>query len=131
MEEGLNLAQCQEGRLFFGRFGEVHHHAHVWTDVSSFMVYPLSLELGHPSSALLAFAREEVGVENGEIAAVLIEYLVCLHVWMVYRDVLVFLEGDAVELVGKAEHALDDLVELEVWTEHLCVEVELLHLQLM
>ena len=130
VQEGLYLAQGEEGWLLGCWLGEVHHHAYVWTNVNALMVNPLSLEFCHPGTALLALAREEVGIEYGEIAAVLVEYLVCLHVWMVYRNILVFLEGDAVELVGKTEYAVYHLVELEVWAEHLCIQVILLHLQL-
>ena len=130
VQEGLYLAQGEEGWLLGCWLGEVHHHAYVWTNVNALMVNPLSLEFCHPGTALLALAREEVGIEYGEIAAVLVEYLVCLHVWMVYRNILVLLEGDAVELVGKTEYAVYHLVELEVWAEHLCIQVILLHLQL-
>ena len=131
VEEGLYLAQCQEGWLLLGRFGEVHHYTHMRAHIVALVVDPLSLELCHPSSSLLTLAREKVGVEDGEITAILVEHLVCLHVWVIDWDVLVLLEGDAVELVGKSEHAIDHLVQLEVRAEHLGIEVELLHLQLM
>ena len=120
VEEGLYLAQGQEGWLLLGRFGEVHHYAHMRAHIVALVVDPLPLELCHPSSSLLTLAREEVGVEDGEITAILVEHLVCLHVWVIDWNVLVLLEGDAVELVGKSEHAIDH-----------GIEVELLHLQLM
>ena len=130
VQEGLNLAQGEEGWFLGCWFGEVHHYADVWTNVNALMINPLSLEFGHPGTALLTLAWEEVGVEYGKITAVFIEYLVCLYVWMIYRNILVLLEGDTVKLVGKTEHAVYHLVELEVRTEHLCIQVILLHLQL-
>ena len=131
VEEGLYLAQGQEGWLLGGRLGKVHYHAHMRAHIGALVIYPLSLELCHPGTSLLALAREEVGIEDCQIAAVLIEYLVCLDIRMIDRDILVLLEGDAVELVGKTEYAINHLIELEVRTKHLCIEIVLLHLELM
>ena len=131
VEEGLYLAQGQEGWLLGGRLGEVHHHADVRAHIGALVIYPLSLELCHPGTSLLALAREEVCIEYCQIAAILIEYLVCLDIRMIDRDVLVLLEGDAVELVGKTEYAINHLIELEIRTKHLCIEIVLLHLELM
>ena len=72
----------------------------------------------------------EVGIEHGEIRSVLVEHLIGLHIRMIDGDVLVLLERDAVELVGQAEDAVDDLLQLEVGTQHLCVDVIFLQLQL-
>ena len=49
---------------------------------------------------------------------------------MIDGDVLVLLEGDAIEAVGKTEHTADDLVELEVRAQHLGIEIIAFHLQL-
>ena len=49
---------------------------------------------------------------------------------MVHGNLLVLLERDAVQAVGQSEDAVDDLVQLEVGPQHLRVDVELLHLQL-
>ena len=38
--------------------------------------YPLSLKLCHPRSALLAFARVEVGIEQCKIFSVFVEHLI-------------------------------------------------------
>ena len=94
------------------------------------MVYPLSLEFCHPCTSLFALAWEEIGIEYSQIAAVLVEHLVCFHVGMVYGYVLVLLEGDSVEFSCQTEHAVDHLVELQVGAQHLGVEVVFLHLQL-
>ena len=40
----------------------------------------LTLEFGHPSTALFALAWEEIGIEHGKIAAIAVEYLVSLNV---------------------------------------------------
>ena len=73
----------------------------------------------------------EVGIEYGEIGTVAIEHLVGFHVGVVDRDVLVLLEGDAVEAVGKAENAVNHLRQLKIRTEHLGVDIVFLQLELM
>ena len=49
---------------------------------------------------------------------------------MVYLNVLVLLECDAVEACGESEHSLNHLRQFEVGAQHLCIEIELAHLQL-
>ena len=88
----------------------------------------LPLILRHPCTALLTLAGVEVGVEYGQVRTVLVEHLVGLHVGMVDGNVLVLLERDAVQPVGQSKHALDDLRQFEVGSQHLCVQVVLLHL---
>ena len=130
VEKGLHFSERQESRLVFRRLGEVHHEAHLRTDVVALVVDPLSPELRHPGPALLPLAGMEVGIEHGQMAAVAVEDLIGLHFGMVDGDVLALLEGDAIEAGGETEHALDDILELEIGAQHLCVEVETLHLEL-
>ena len=106
VEEGFYLAQCQQGRLVGCRLGEVHHHADMRTDVLALLVDELSLVFCHPCTSLLAFAWVEVGIEYSQVAAVLVEYLVGFDVWVVDGNVLVLLEGDAIELGGQSEDTL-------------------------
>ena len=128
MKECLHLAQRQQSRLFGSRLSQIHHHAYVRTYVHALAVNPLTLEFGHPCTALLALARMEVGVEHSQIRAVLVEHLVCLNVGMIHLDVLVLLECDAVEACGESEHALYNFRQFEVWAQHFCIEVEFAHL---
>ena len=141
MEEGLHLAQCQQGRLFFRGLRKVHHHrdmgAHV-LDVTRtegllhvLALHPLSLIGGHPCPTLLTLARMEVGIEDCQEGTVLIEHLVSLHIWMVDGDVLVLLEGDAIQAIGQTKHTIDHLGEFEIGTQHLSVDIKLLQLELM
>ena len=130
VEESLHLAECEQGGFLVGGLGEIHHHAHVRPHIVALAVYPLPLKLGHPSPALLAFTRMEIGVEHGPIAAVLVEHLVGLHIGVVDGDVVIFLERDAVEPVGQSEHPVDHPVEPEVGAQHLRIEVVFLHLEL-
>ena len=116
MKERLNLAKCQQGRSLSGRLCQVHHHRDVGTYVFSFPVDTLSLIRCHPRTALLAFARMEVGIEYGEIRAILVEHLIGLDIRMIDRDVLILLKGDAVEAVGQSEDAVNDLRQFEVGT---------------
>ena len=105
MEEGLDLAEREQGGLLCCGLGEIHHHAGMWTHIVALAVYPLSLKLCHPGSTLLALARVEVGIEHSEIAAVFVEHLVGFNVGMVDGYVFVLLEGYAVEGGGKPKHA--------------------------
>ena len=82
--------------------------------VFAFLVNKLPLVLRHPGTALLAFARVEVGVEHSQVASVLVENLVGFHVRMIDGNVLVFLECDAIQAVGQSEDSLDDVLQLEV-----------------
>lgn len=100
-------------QVFLCWLGKVHYHTYVRTYVVALMVYPLSLEFCHPGTSLLALAREEVGIEYSQIAAVFIKYLVCLDVWVVYRYLFVLLKGDAIQFVGEAKHTVYHFVQLE------------------
>ena len=73
----------------------------------------------------------EIGIEDGEIRTVLVEDLIGLHVGMIDRNILVLLEGDAIETVGQAEHAVDDLRQFEIRPQHLRIDIVFLELQLM
>ena len=119
VQECLHLAECEQRRLCVGRLAEVHYHADVRSHIAALVVYPLSLILRHPRTALLSLAWEEVGIEYGQIASVLVEYLVGLNVWRIYLYVLVLLECYAVESVGQSEDAVYNSVETEVRAEHL------------
>ena len=131
MEERLHLAEREQGRLRSRGFREIGHHAHMGSDVLAFPRDPLALELGHPGTILLAFARIEVSIEHGEVTAILVKHFISLHVRVIDLYILILLERYAIELVGQSEDALNDVVELEIRAEHLCVEVVFLHLQLM
>ena len=128
MKECLHFTECQQGRLLLRGLGEVHHHADVRTDVLTFLVDILSLKLRHPRTALLALARMEISIEYGQERAVLVEHLVRLDVGMIHGNVLVFLEGYSVQLVSQSEDPLDDVLQLEIRTQHLLIQVVFLHL---
>ena len=131
MQESLHLAEGEQCRLLGRGLGEIRHHAHVRPYVLALMVDGLLLEFRHPGTVVLTLAWVEVGVEDGEIAAVLVKDLIGLDVGMIDGDVLVFLECDAIEAMCQTEDAVDDLVELEVRTQHLRVDIVVLNLQLM
>ena len=131
MEEGLHLAQCQQSGFLGGWLCEIHHHTDMGTHILTFLIDILALVLCHPSPTLLAFARMEVCIEHSQIAAIFIKNLVGFHVRMIDGDSLIFLEGDAVKAVSQTEDAVNHLVQLEVRTQHLGIEVVFLQLQLM
>ena len=130
MEERLHLAQRQQCRLVVRRLRQIHHHRHVRPHVLTFLIYILSLVFGHPCPTLLAFAWMEISIEDGEVRAVLVEHLVGFHVGVIDGYVLVLLERDAIQAVCQSEDAVDDLVQLEVGTQHLGIYIIFLQFQL-
>ena len=130
VEEGLHFRECQQGRLFLGGFREVHHYADVRPHIDALAVDILSLVFRHPGAALLPFAGMEVGVEHGQEGTILVEHLVGLHVGMIHGNVLVLLEGDAIEAVGQSEDTVDDPRQLEIRSQHLGIDVVFLQLEL-
>ena len=129
MQEGLHFAQCEQSRLFLGRLRQIHHHAHVGSHVHSLPVYPLSLVFRHPGSSLLSLSGVEVGIEHGEVFPVVVKHLICLHIGVVHWYLLVLLERDAIQSVCQSEHSVNHLVQFQIRTQHLRVEVEALQLQ--
>ena len=77
--------------------------------IDHFLLNALSLVFRHPGTALFALAGMEVGIEYGEIAAVLVEDLVGFDVRMIHGDALVLLEGNAIQFVCQSEDAFDDV----------------------
>ena len=77
------------------------------TTVVAFMINPLPLEFSHPRAALLAFARVEISIENSKKTAVFVENLIRFYVRVIDRNVVVGLEGDAIETGGKAKNTFD------------------------
>ena len=90
----------------------------------------LSLIFCHPGTSLLTLAGVEVGIEYGQVRAVLVEHLVGFHIGMIYGDILVLLESDAVQLISQSEDTFDNVFQLEIRTQHLLIQVVFLHLQL-
>lgn len=109
VEEGLHLAQAQQGGSVVGGLAEVHHQRDVGAHVGAVLLDPLALVLRHPGAAALALARIEIDEEHGQVAAVAVIDLVGAHVGVIDGDLLVLAEGDAVEARGQSEDALDDI----------------------
>ena len=130
MKECLNLTKSKESRLLVGWFREIHHHTNMRTHILTLQVNPLSLILRHPCTSLLSLTWMEVSKEDSKIRTILIEYLVCLHIRMIYRYFLVFLERNAIKTCCKPEYSLDDIIQFEIWTYHLRINIILLQLKL-
>ncbi|OEZ67299.1 hypothetical protein JAB2_24200 [Janthinobacterium sp. HH100] len=80
---------------------------------------------------MLVAARIEVGDEQGQRLAVGIQNVVDAHVRVVYRQVLPFLEADAVQLIGGKEDAIvQHAVEFQVRFQLVFIEIETLLAQL-
>ena len=115
VEECLALVEVEQRGFVFGGLGEVADHRDDGDDVVAVFVNVLLAEVGHPGAAALAFAREEVHIKDGD-NLVAVKHFVADGFGMVLGQLVVFAEGDAVELVGNGEGALAHLVEREVGT---------------
>ena len=66
VQEGLYLAQSEQGRAFLGGFGKVHYYGHNGTHVLTCLVlHPLFAVCGHPCPRLLVGTGMEVGQKYG------------------------------------------------------------------
>ena len=139
MQECLHLTKCQQCRFLFCWLCKVHHHAYMRTHILHVLrsewflrinaFLPLSLIFCHPCTALLTLTWVEVGIEYSKERSVLIKHLVCLNIWMIYWYILILLECDAVQAVSQTEHAINNLRQFEVRTQHLGIDIILLKLQ--
>ena len=82
-------------------------------------------ELRHPSTAVLVVALEIIAIEQRQRLAIRVGDFENPHIGFVHGNVLAFLEGDAVQLIGRKEHArLEYGIEFEVGLDFGFVEVE-------
>ena len=121
VEEGGELVVGEQGRGVAGRLAKVGDYAYVRAVLHA-AAYALAAELRHPRAGPLARPREEVGIKEGEVAAVSVFHVVHLDILVVNRQVAALLEADAVKLACKAEHRIDAGVEREVWLEDLVAD---------
>ena len=131
VQKRIDLIIRQQGGLVGRRTAEIHDNDDLRPFVPSLGRLVLRLDVVHPGSRLLAVAREEVRIENGQEGAVLIIHFVGLHLRMIDRNLLVASEGDAIQLGGQSEHTLADMIQLEVGAGHLVIELESTVLQLL
>ena len=121
VEEGGHLVEGEEGGGGGGGFGEVGDDGYDGAYVpAAFAV--LGAEVGHPCASSLAFAGEEVEVEDGEEGAVRVAYLEGADVLVVAGDVARFAEGEPVEAGGEGEDAFLHFFQAEVGAEEFVVE---------
>ena len=121
VEESFRLVEVEQRRFILGGFGEVANHLNDGDDVVAILVDVLLAEIGHPSAAAFAFAREEVHIEDGD-DLIAVEHLVADGLGVVFGQRVVDAEGDAVEFVGDGESALTNIVEREVGSDEVFVE---------
>ena len=97
MKECINLRESQQRRLFCRRLREIHRNRNMRAAVGSVTFYPLLFIACHPCSRAFSGTRMEVGIEHSQIASVFIEHLVRLYVGVIYRNLLILFERDAIE----------------------------------
>ena len=123
VEESVELVVGKQGRAVGCRLGEIGDYAYERPLLHT-IDYPLSAEFRHPRSAPLALAREEVGVEEGQMAAVFVLDVIYLDILVVAGDILAFLETDAVKSVCELEDGRNAVLQAEVRLQGLVAERE-------
>ena len=123
VEHRDDVVEADERRLTGRRLRQV---ADVVDDRPCAEQLRLTDEVRHPGAAVLVVALEVVAIKERERLAVGVDHIEYAHVGLIDRDVLALLEGDAVELVRRIEHAvLEHVVELEVRLDLRIVQVVL------
>ena len=121
VEHGGDVVETQQRRLAGCRPGVVADIEHDRARAGEAILFD---ERVHPGAAALARALVVVGIEQGQLLAVGIEHVEHAHVGLVDRQVVAFLEGQAVELVGGEEDAVvEHAVEFEVRLDRRFVEI--------
>ena len=122
VEEGLALVEGEQRGFVSGGFGEVADHLDDGDDVVAVAVHFLSAEFSHPSTAAFAGTGVEVHIEYAD-DLVTVEDFVGVGLFVVGGEGVVLTEGDAVEFTGSGEGSFADVVEGEVGTHDIVVEV--------
>ena len=129
VQEGVHFREGEEGRLVCRRLGEVHGYRYMRTAVAVFIL-PLFLVAGHPGTGAFAGSRVEIGIEYCQETTVAVEHVVGFHIGMVNWNLLVFLEGDAIQAGCQSEDPVNHAVQFKVGAEGFLVPVEFLFFQL-
>ena len=97
VQESFHFIESQQGGSVLRGLGEVHYDRYVRAAVlAACFVYPLPFVARHPRPRTFSGSGMEVGIEHGKICAVLVEYFVGFHIFVIDGNICVFLEGDAV-----------------------------------
>ena len=122
VEQRLHFLDAQQRRGVARRPREV---AHVDDDGADALAVrePLFAKPAAPGAHALPGAGVVVGVEHAEVRSVGVLHLERLHLGVIGRQVGARHEREPVQPVGHVEDALAHLVELEVRTQRLVVEV--------
>ena len=121
VKECNKLVMCDKCRSISCRLCEVHYGADE-RSVLHTVSYALTTELGHPCTASLACAWEEVSIEKCTVTAFCTIHLLYLLVRMIYRDIVKLLESDAVKTGSESKNRIDAAFELEIRLEFLSAE---------
>ena len=116
VEESATLVVGKESGLGIRRTGEVHHVRDMRTMIL-LSNHILRLELVHPSACALAIPRVEIAVIHSKEFAFLIEDLISRYFGVIYLNIFVLLEGQAIEFLSQTKHTLLHGFEFEIRTE--------------
>ena len=122
MQECLNLVECQKRWLVVGRRSEIGDNGDERTNVLAVFVDALTGKFGHPCTAALSVAWEEVGIKHTHKSTIFVGYIIHLYIGVIYLRIVIFLKLQTIHLGSKSKHAINHIVELEVGAKHFIVE---------
>ena len=124
MQESLHFVVGQQSGLddgvvsIFDRFGEVHHVHNMRTMVLA-ATHILRLEIIHPCATTFALTRVEVGIVHRQELALGVKDIIGRHIRVIYLDIGVGNESEAIEAIGQSKDALFNRLQFEIRTEYI------------
>ena len=91
VQEGAEFIVGKQRRSRLRRFREIGDNAYQRTFLNA-VPDALAAELRHPCTAPLGGAREEVCIKQCQMASISILHIIHLHILVIYRNILPFLE---------------------------------------
>lgn len=122
VEEGLTLIEIEERRFVGGRLCEVADDLNDRDNVVTLAVDALTTELGHPSTATLACAGEEIHIEDTDDLTIF-KHLVGMSLSIVVGQLGILAESESIKFISHGESALTHIVEGEIGADGIVIEV--------
>ena len=122
VEQRLALVEIEERGFVTSGFGKIAHHLDNGDYILTLAVHLLATELGHPGTAALAGAGEEIHIENAD-NLIAVHNLIGVSLLVVGGQVGILAEGDTIQLVGCGKGTLSNVVEREIGAHNIVVQV--------
>ena len=122
MEERLNIVHREQGRIACRGFVEVTHIDDDGTMVHAFRIDILRQDLVHPRARAFTCAREIIGVEDADEAAIRFGHFEYLHFGIIHRHILQLLKLHTVQLGSHTKSTFAYIVEFEIRLDFFLIE---------